>query len=271
MSIKLTIRYRTDAIETTASITDTLETLKRRIHELTGITMDSQILSFNDRILTDNNKELKELGLDDNSVLYLKKRTEMKREGRRQDFTASMMKNPLVKNFLKNPDAMKSIVEMFPGLKEEMNNNTELRMMMNNSNLQEELEMFSSNPEYMNAQLKNLDITMSKLENTPGGLNMISSMIKDVQDPLSSALKEGMGGYKVREGRRIDRPMQEAIPGGYGREENQLVRYRHELAGLRQMGFRDVKRNLAALVACNGDLERSITYLGKEEGSPEQS
>lgn len=273
MPIRLTIRYRTDAIETSASITDTLECLKQRICEITGIGVEFQVLSFNDRILTDNNKELKELGLENDSVLYLKKRSEMKAEGKKQDFTASMMKNPLVKNFLKNPDAMKNIVEMFPGLKEEMNNNPDLRMMMNSSNLQDELEMFSSNPEYVNTQLKNLDITMSKLENTPGGLNMISSMIKDVQDPLSSALKEGMGGYKVKEGRRIDQPINEAIPNTHrGRGENHLIKYRHELAGLRQMGFTDAKQNLAALVACNGDLERSIMYLGEDRGnrSPEK-
>lgn len=261
MSIRLTIRYRTDSIETRVMMTDTVECLKHKIQELTGVTVDSQVLVFNDRVLSDNNKELKELGLGNDCVVHLKKKAEAKKHGGKQDFTASMMKNPLVKNFLKNPDAMKSIVEMFPGLKEEMDNNPELRMMMNSPNLQDELEMFSANPEYMNTQLKNLDITMSKLENIPGGLNMISSMIKDVQDPLSSALKDGMGrGYKVREGRRIDKPINEAIPGVH-RQEGQLLKYKDKLAELKQIGFNDTKKNFMALIACNGDLEGCITYL----------
>ncbi|ADM12495.1 uncharacterized protein Eint_101700 [Encephalitozoon intestinalis ATCC 50506] len=272
MSIRLTIRYRTDSIEASVMMTDTLESLKLRIQEITGVPVDSQVLLFNDRVLNDNNKELKELGIENDSTLYLKKRSGARKEGKRQDFTASMMKNPLVKNFLKNPDAMKSIVEMFPGLKEEMSNNPELRMMMNSSNLQEELEMFSMNPEYMNTQLKNLDITMSKLENIPGGLNMINSMIKDVQDPLSSALKEGMGrGYRVKEGRKIDKPINEAIPGAR-KEESQLVKYRDKLAELKQIGFSNTRKNFTALIACNGDLERSIMYLREldSKSSPTQ-
>ncbi|AFM99269.1 hypothetical protein EHEL_101770 [Encephalitozoon hellem ATCC 50504] len=273
MSIRLTIRYRTDSIEASVMMTDTLESLKLRIQEITGVPVDSQVLLFNDRVLSDNNKELKELGIESDCTLHLKKKMEVKREGKKPDFTASMMKNPLVKNFLKNPDAMKSIVEMFPGLKEEMNNNPDLRMMMNSSNLQDELEMFSMNPEYMNTQLKNLDITMSKLENIPGGLNMISSMIKDVQDPLSSALKEGMGrGYKVREGRKIDKPINEAIPGNSSRRESQLLKYKDKLAELKQIGFNDTRRNFMALMACNGDLEGSIMYLQEldRKSSPTQ-
>ncbi|CAD25894.1 hypothetical protein [Encephalitozoon cuniculi GB-M1] len=272
MSIRLTIRYRTDSIEANAMMTDSLESLKLKIQDITGIPVDSQVLLFNDRILSEDNKELKDLGIENDCVLHLKKKMEMKKEGKRPDFTASMMKNPLVKNFLKNPDAMKSIVEMFPGLKEEMNNNPELRMMMSSSNLQDELEMFSMNPEYMNTQLKNLDITMSKLENIPGGLNMISSMIKDVQDPLSSALKEGMGrGYRVKEGRKIDKPIEEAIPGA-PKEESQLVKYKDKLAELKQIGFSDTRQNFMALMACNGDLEGSIIYLREldRKSSPTQ-
>lgn len=262
--MRLTIKYRTDAIETDVHVTDTLESLKQWIHGETGVSVDSQVLSFNDRILTDNNKELQELGLDNECVLYLKKRVKVRGEERQPDFTASMMKNPLVKNFLKNPDAMKSIVEMLPGLKEEMEDNQELRMMLNSANMQEEMELMAANPEHLNTQLRNLDLTISRLENMPGGINVINSMIKDVQDPLTSALREGMGaGYKVREGRKIDQPITEAIPSTHRGQESQLVKYRHELAGLRQMGFTDARENLAALVACNGDLESSVVYLGK--------
>jgi ubiquilin len=263
MRIKLTIKCRSDETEVESDTAELLNALQRRLRECTGIEIDEQVLTFNDRILTDSNKELGALGIGDGSVLYLKRRIKVAGEEKKPDFAASMMKNPLVKNFLKNPDAMKNILEMFPGLKEEMNENSELRMLMNSSNLRDELEMFSSNPEYMNTQLKNLDITMSKLENMPGGLNMINSMIKDVRDPLSSALMDGVkGGYSIKEGKKIDQPINEAIPGPKKREaESNLLKYRHELADLRQLGFRDAKRNLEALVACNGDLESSIIFL----------
>jgi len=268
MTIRLTIRYRANAIKANVMGTDTLEMLKIQIQQMTGVSVECQVLLFNDRVLNDNNKELKELGVNTDCVLYLKKRMEMQGGGKKEDFSTSMMKNPLVKNFMKNPDAMKSIIEMFPGLKDEIDSNPEIRMMMNSSSLQEELEMLSMNPEYMNTQLKNLDITMSKLENIPGGINMISSMIKDVQDPLSASLKDGIiGGCKVREGRKIDRPIHEAIPGGGGmKEESQLVKYREKLAELKQMGFRDTRKNLDALIACNGDLEGTIMHLGREDG-----
>ncbi|KAG0441256.1 Ubiquitin domain-containing protein DSK2a [Dictyocoela muelleri] len=109
----------------------------------------------------------------------------------------SLISNPMVKNMFKDKDAMKSMIENMPGMKEELEKNSELRMMLNNPQMYEEIEKIAEDPEYMNQQLKNVDLAMQKLENIPGGLNMMNSLMNDIRDPLSTMM-DGQSYMKIK-------------------------------------------------------------------------
>lgn len=263
MKIKITIRYLSNNYSMEVDTNDKIESLCKSIERLLQIENSQQILSYNNRALTEYHRGIEEVGIQEGDVIYLKKRLMVKGEEKKP---SNMMSNPMVKGFLKNPDSMKNIMEMFPGLKEEMSNNSELRSMMKNGNIQEEIAHMSENPNYMNEQMKNFDLTLSKLENMPGGFNMINNMLKDVQDPISSALEDSLRGRNsYKEGTKIDNPITEPVPGA-SRGSNHLLRYKTELSFLRAMGFEDPKKNLNALVKHNGDLNLSVDYLKKTNG-----
>lgn len=251
MKINITVRYLSSNYTLEIDTSDKLENIKRSIEDILHIELPQQVLTYNDRALTEDHREIREIGMQDGDVVFLKKKVTVKEKEKK----GNLLANPMIKGFLKNPDSMKSIMEMFPG------DNSELRSMMNNPNIQEEIAHMTENPNYMNEQMKNFDLTVSKLENMPGGFNMINSMMRDVQDPLSSALEDSLrGGSRYKEGVKIDNPITEAVP-GTSRGSNHLLKYRAELAFLRAMGFENPKENLKALVECNGDLNQSVDFL----------
>ncbi|KAF9764164.1 Ubiquilin-2 [Nosema granulosis] len=249
MKINITVRYLSNNYPLEVDSTDKLENIKKSIEDLLHIDRPLQVLTYKDRALTEDYKEVGEIGIEEGDVLYLKKRVTVNHKKK----TGDIMANPMVKGFLKNPDSMKSIMEMFK-------DKDELKSMMNNPNIQEEIRQMSENPNYMNEQMKNFDLTVSKLENMPGGFNMINSMMRDVNDPISTALEDSLrGGSKVKEGKKIEKPITEAVPGTT--RSNHLIKYRSELAFLRSMGFENPRQNLNALLECDGDLNLSVDYL----------
>jgi ubiquilin len=268
MSLSVTIKYQNRTYEIEIDFSETLKELKTRIESVSDISLDDQILTFNDRFLTDEKKSMRELNIQNRSIIYMKKRNRNEDISfdapRRPDPNEVMLSNPMVKKFLKNPESMKGMLEMFPGIKEEMEKNPDLRMMMNNKQVLEEFGKMADNPEYMNQQLKNADIAMSKLENIPGGLNLMNSMLKDVRDPLSSALDLSFGGKKdISEGQRVENVILEPIPNPvvHKNEENSLIKYRGQLSELRKFGFKDVQKNIKALKLFSGDVEDALSYL----------
>lgn len=156
---------------------------------------------------------------------------------------------------------LESMFDLFPALKKEVEKNKDLKEIVQSGNLQEEMEKMQSNPHYMKEQLKNVDIAMSKLENIPGGINMMSSMVKDVSDPLTEIFRGK--GKSFREGENRNEVIREPI--NADREKvNYFVLYVEQLKVLREVGFFDVKRNVDALKKCDGDVENAILMLANE-------
>ncbi|KAK6090073.1 hypothetical protein P3W45_000961 [Vairimorpha bombi] len=267
MKIKITIRHLSSNYTLEINKSDTLEHLKDRIYSILKIDPTLQILLYNDRQLTENHRNLHELNIDENSVIFLKKKNLVTIKPNTQEKKSSSNKNPMLESILKNPDYMKNVMEMMPQMKEEMEDNPQLKAMMNSATFQEEMVNLSGDPNYLKEQMKNFDLTVSKLENMPGGFNMINSMMKDVQDPLVSAFTDNIGNNKYKEGEKISEINSVPIPGS--RRESSvslLVKYREELALLRAMGFDNSKNNLSALVACNGDVDETIEHLKSKTG-----
>ncbi|KAM0677236.1 Ubiquilin-1 [Binucleata daphniae] len=161
-------------------------------------------------------------------------------------------------NFLKDENNMESMLNMFPELKDKVKDNKQLKEMVQSGYLQEEMEKMMNNPAYMKEQLKNADLAMSKLDNIPGGMDMMNSMIKDVRDPLESVLHKKVSDYKTGEIRKeiISNPIatqQEHV--------NYFIKYVQQLSELRVYGFKDVVKNVEALIKNNGDVEEAMNFL----------
>ena len=55
-------------------------------------------------------------------------------------------------------------------------------MILNNDGMEDEIEKLTQDNDYLNNQMRNVDLAMAKLENMPGGMNIMSSMLKDTQE-----------------------------------------------------------------------------------------
>lgn len=258
MHVLIKIQHLASIREVAVNPMETLQHLKERIENLYSIPAGQQSLTLDDRNISTSSKMLNELGLKDGSVVVVKKIHKFSGHSKGTDI-GSLMKNPMIKGMMKNPDMIKSIQEMFPDLKEEMSQNKTLNMMMNSGGLEEELERMSMDSDYMSTQLRNADVTMAKLENIPGGINMMSGMMKEAEDPFKMLNL----GSDLKGGNEISSKMTASLPGSSKR--NLLVEYRKQLSELRQFGFDNLKENIEILDGVDGDLEAALEILIKKD------
>lgn len=247
---KIKIQHLANIKEVDVDLNETINDLKDKIEELFSIPASQQSLIFENRNISTAIKSIGEMGIKENSLIVAKKLHRFKGQSKAFDAT-SLMKNPMVKSMLKNPETIKSMKKMFPDLQED---NKTLSMLMNNGGLEDELEKMAADGDYMSTQMRNADLTMSKLENIPGGINMMSSMMRDVEEPF-----RWTKGSPLKVGHQIDTKMTQSIPGTNKR--NALVEYRKQLSELRQIGFEDTKMNVEILKLVNGDLQAALEIL----------
>ncbi|KAI5150513.1 hypothetical protein ENBRE01_1541 [Enteropsectra breve] len=258
MQIQIKVQHLASVKEIEISLRDTLGTLKKKIEEVYAIPTAHQALMLENRNISTSTKPLSELGLKEGSVVTVKRIHQFQGQSKQMD-VSSLLKNPMVKNMMGNPEMMNQIKEMFPDLKVSIEENKTLSMMLNEGGLEDEMERMAADSDYMSTQLRNADVTMAKLENIPGGINMMSGMLKDMEDPfrlLSS-------GPKLAGGNSISEKMTQSLPGRNKR--NLLVEYRKELRELKDLGFTDARKNIKILEYANGDLETALEILLQEQ------
>lgn len=251
--MKIKIQFLASEIEAEIDVCDSIDTLKTRIEHLFSIPIDEQSLFFDDRNISTSSKPLSSLGLKDGSMIMVK-RVHKIAGTMRSGGLSSLVKNPMVKSMLKNPSTIKTMQEMFPGLKDEMEDNSSLKMLLNNEGMEEELERFAADDEYMNTQLRNADITMAKLQNLPDGIRLMNSLAKDAQ-----GINLQMPMLDLRSGETLTAKNTKAIPGRSSK--NYLVEYRKQLLELKNIGFENVKENIEVLKSVNGDLQSAQQTL----------
>lgn len=234
---------------------DTVDSLKTSIERIYSIPQDQQSLILDDRNITMGSKTLEELGIKEGSTVSVKKIHRISGKVKNGGI-GSLMKNPMVKNMLKNPSTMKSIQEMFPGLKDEMEENSTLNLLMNTEGMEDELEKFAADDSYMDAQMRNADITLAKLQNLPDGVKLMNSLAKDTQ---SMGFRQPA--IELKGGQQLTEKNEKAIPGNNAR--NFLIEYRKQLSLLRQIGFENSKENIDVLKSVGGDLEMAQEILIK--------
>lgn len=233
----------------------TIDYLKTQIEELFSIPADQQSLLLENRSIGTANKSLSGIGLKDGSLVVIKKIHRIDGNAKGGGLNSLIKNNPMVKNMLKNPSTIKTIQEMFPDLKNELEENSSLNMLMNNECMEDELEKFAADDDYMNTQMRNADITMAKLQNFPEGVRLMSSLAKDT----SSLGMLKMSPADLKGGQSLTSKNKKAIPGK--NSINYLVEYRKQLLELKNIGFEDVRENIEVLKTVNGDLESAQQAL----------
>lgn len=254
MDVSIRVQHMATVRELKISLMERLTALKEHIESIFQIPATQQSLTLDGRNISTAAKPLGELGIREGALVVVRRIHQFRGQTKEAD-VSSVLKNPMVKGMLKNPEMLKSLQDMFPELKEELSNNKTLSMILNSSGLDEELEKMTTDNDYMSLQLRNADVTMAKLENIPGGINMMSGMMKEAEDPFRS-LSHGpnlKGGYK------IDERITSSLPGSS--KQNSLVEYRKQLSELKEIGFDDVKENIEVLKSVDGDLEAALEVL----------
>lgn len=230
---------------------ETLYTLKTMIEELYSIPQDQQALYFEDRILSNHTKMLEDLGIKCGSMLKVKKVKKV--TGASENGMKTLLKDSMFKNMM-NSSTLENMKNMFPDLKEQMEENSSLKMLLTNDNMEEELSKFASNDDYANIQMRNNDVVMAKLENTPEGIRLMNSLTNEAGN-----LTMPKPCVDLKKGSESTTKPDKPLPGACKR--NLLIEFRKELLLLSQIGFDNAVDNITALQATNGDIEEATFLL----------
>ena len=260
MEVSIKVQHLATIKELTISLNDLPSTLKQKIETLFSIPSSQQSLMLDGRNISTAAKPLGELGVREGALVIVRKMHKFQGQSKSMDL-GSIMKNPMVKGMLKNPEMMKTLKDMFPDLEKEVEGNKTLSMMLQNGNMEEEFEKMANDADYMSSQLRNADVAMAKLENIPGGINMMSGMMKEAEDPFKALMSPGES--TLKSGHKIDKRITTSLPGPS--KKNYLVEFRKQIAELKELGFMNVEQNIRVLREVNGDIEAAVERLAEKK------
>ncbi|KAJ2542252.1 hypothetical protein GGF49_003053 [Coemansia sp. RSA 1853] len=153
---------------------------------------------FENRIL-DDEKTIEHYGIDNNSVLRLVQLAGNHATHPRnvsginsansapRMSPAETMGNQARQMFLSNPQLAQNMMMANPQMREAMENNPELRQMMNDPEIMQQSLNAAQNPRLMQEVQRNNDRVLSNLETSPGGFAHIRRMYHNIQEPLAQA------------------------------------------------------------------------------------
>lgn len=98
-----------------------------------------------------------------------------------------MMGSPFMQQLLNNPELMRNMLQMNPGVRELMDRDPQMAQMLNNPELLRESINLMSNPNLMREYMRNNDRALSNIEALPGGFNALRQLYENVQEPLLNA------------------------------------------------------------------------------------
>ena len=147
---------------------------------------------------------------------------------------------------------MKGIVDLFPEIKKDKN----MKNIIDSPHTIEEMVKAINDPNYLNTQLKNLDIAIARLETIPAGYNVLRSMLKSQKDIVinndSTVFKEGSN--EINESGSVPNPWNK-------NNFNPLVEYRKQVEYMKECGFTDTLSNIKLLVKHKGNVDEAINEL----------
>ncbi|KAJ2894948.1 hypothetical protein IWW38_002438, partial [Coemansia aciculifera] len=104
--------------------------------------------------------------------------------------SAMAMTNQARQLFLANPQLAQTIMMANPQMREALDNNPQLRSLMNDPEVMQQSFDAVQNPRLMQEVQRNNDRVLSNLESTPGGYAHIRRMYHSIQEPLARAAED---------------------------------------------------------------------------------
>ncbi|KAJ3293432.1 hypothetical protein HK104_004467 [Borealophlyctis nickersoniae] len=103
---------------------------------------------------------------------------------------SALFDNPAIRSLLENPAFMQSMLESDPRLAAMAERNPEIRHLLRDpAFLRQTLETIR-NPAAMQEMMRNHDRQLSNIEAIPGGMNYLSSMYRNLEEPLGAGRAE---------------------------------------------------------------------------------
>lgn len=107
------------------------------------------------------------------------------------DSMREMMNHPMMQGLLDNPEMMQAALQMTlqtnPQMRQLLDSNPELRQVFNDPAMMQQAMQMMRNPAAMQQAMRSQELAMSQLENIPGGFSALSSMYRNLQEPLMEA------------------------------------------------------------------------------------
>eukprot|EP00127_Corallochytrium_limacisporum_P003828 Clim_evm42s153 gene=Clim_evmTU42s153 len=101
-----------------------------------------------------------------------------------------MMNSPIMQQMMDNPELMRAMIESNPMMQEMMNRNPEMRHVMSDPAFLRQTLQMMRNPSHMREVVRNNDRALQNVEAMPGGMNYLTSMYRNVQEPMMNAMDQ---------------------------------------------------------------------------------
>lgn len=105
-----------------------------------------------------------------------------------------MMASPMFQQLTANPDLVRTMMQSNPAIQDLIRRNPEVGHVLNDPELLRQSLDAARNPALQQELLRQQDRALSNVEAMPGGLNLLSRMYTDVQEPLLDAAAQQMQG-----------------------------------------------------------------------------
>ncbi|OIR58789.1 MAG: ubiquilin-like protein [Amphiamblys sp. WSBS2006] len=280
-------------------VSATLADLKELLWQKTKIPHHSQNMVYRGKILRKDTKPLVEYGITEGGKVYLsqlpaanpleqevyedmpaafrspektledaQKERKMLAEARRG------MKKSMLRALKENPEMMLQLMAVPPEMEEMLDRNPEMRDIMEDPAMMEQMLDAMDNPEIEKEVNRNSDLAMNNIEAMPNGLNILRQAYETTVTPGFSALRTKDDQPEEDEPRRRGEPA--AIPNPWRKkehvllgenssfsesEERDLGLYQPELETLLEMGFSDEKEARRALEESGGNVTKATSIL----------
>eukprot|EP00013_Stygamoeba_regulata_P008250 CAMPEP_0177687968 /NCGR_PEP_ID=MMETSP0447-20121125/34413_1 /TAXON_ID=0 /ORGANISM="Stygamoeba regulata, Strain BSH-02190019" /LENGTH=476 /DNA_ID=CAMNT_0019198249 /DNA_START=269 /DNA_END=1697 /DNA_ORIENTATION=- len=99
-----------------------------------------------------------------------------------------LMQSPMMQEFLRDPELIRSTMMANPQLRQVLENNPELGHVMNDPAIWRQTVEMMRRPELMREAMRNSDRALSHIESHPEGFNTLRRMYTNIQDPLMNSL-----------------------------------------------------------------------------------
>ena len=103
------------------------------------------------------------------------------------EMMTSLMNSPMIESLLNDPAMMQQMMQSNPQMQAMMESNPQMREVMQNPQVIRQAMEMMRNPMAMQEAMRQQDIQMSNIENTPGGFNALARMYQEVQEPMMDA------------------------------------------------------------------------------------